>query len=42
MSVQPPFQPASIAKPVVAVAALQLVQEGDLTLDQDINTLLRS
>jgi CubicO group peptidase (beta-lactamase class C family) len=37
-----PFQAASISKPVTAMAALRLVQDGKLQLDGDINTVLRS
>ncbi len=36
------FQAASISKPVAALAALRLVQEGRLDLDEDINTKLVS
>lgn len=36
------FQAASISKPVAAVAALRLVEKGRLTLDADINTVLKS
>jgi CubicO group peptidase (beta-lactamase class C family) len=36
------FQAASISKPVAAVAALALVSRGKLSLDDDINTHLRS
>jgi CubicO group peptidase (beta-lactamase class C family) len=34
------FQAASISKPLTAMATLRLVQEGRLSLDQDINELL--
>jgi CubicO group peptidase (beta-lactamase class C family) len=36
------FQAASISKPVTAVAALTLVQEGKLSLDADVNSMLKS
>jgi len=36
------FNPGSIVKPVVAVGALRLVQEGKLDLDEDVNLRLRS
>lgn len=36
------FQAASIGKPVTALAALRLVGEGQLHLDEDVNTFLRS
>jgi len=36
------FQAASISKPVAAVAALRLVQEGKLDLDEDVNRRLAS
>ena len=36
------FQAASISKPVTALAALKMVEEGKLALDADINTVLTS
>jgi CubicO group peptidase (beta-lactamase class C family) len=36
------FQAASISKPIAALAALRLADRGDLDLDRDVNTLLRS
>ncbi len=36
------FQAASISKPVMAMAAVRLAQEGRLSLDQNINSLLKS
>lgn len=37
-----PFQAASISKPVTALAAMRLVQDGTLALDDDANKHLRS
>jgi CubicO group peptidase (beta-lactamase class C family) len=36
------FQAASISKPVTAMAAMRMVDAGQLDLDKDINTFLRS
>ena len=36
------FQAASISKPVAALAALRLVEQGRLVLDEDVNARLRS
>jgi len=36
------FQAASISKPISALAALRLVQDGKLSLDDDVNSKLRS
>ncbi|QNA90268.1 beta-lactamase family protein [Massilia sp. Dwa41.01b] len=35
------FQAASISKPVTALATLRMVESGELSLDADINTLLK-
>jgi CubicO group peptidase (beta-lactamase class C family) len=42
VDVNTPFQAASISKPVTAMAALRLAQEGTLSIDADINTILKS
>jgi len=36
------FQAASISKPVSALAALRLVEEGKLSLDENVNDKLRT
>ena len=36
------FQAGSVSKPVAAFAALQMVEAGELSLDSDINTSLKS
>jgi CubicO group peptidase (beta-lactamase class C family) len=36
------FQAASISKPITAMAAMRLVQEGRLVLDEDVNKVLAS
>ena len=42
MTVETLFQAASISKPVTAMAAMRLVQEGRLMLDEDVNKILTS
>ena len=42
VSVETLFQAASISKPVSALAALRLVQDGTLSLDEDVNVKLRT
>lgn len=39
---QTPFQAASVSKPVAALGALRLVQQGKLSLDQPVNDQLKS
>jgi CubicO group peptidase (beta-lactamase class C family) len=42
VQVDTPFQAASISKPVTALAAMRLVQDGRFGLDDDVNRHLRS
>ncbi len=42
VSVETLFQAASISKPITAMAAMRLVQEGRLALDEDVNKVLTS
>ena len=42
VDVNTPFQAASISKPVTAMAAMRLAQEGKLNIDADVNTILKS
>jgi CubicO group peptidase (beta-lactamase class C family) len=42
VTTQTMFQAGSISKPVAAMAALRLVEQGKLSLDTDINTFLKS
>ncbi len=42
VSVDTLFQAASISKPVAALGALRLVEQGKLSLDEDVNIRLRS
>jgi CubicO group peptidase (beta-lactamase class C family) len=36
------FQAGSVSKPVAAIATMSLVQQGELSLDQDVNVKLKS
>jgi CubicO group peptidase (beta-lactamase class C family) len=42
VDVQTAFQAASISKPLTAMAAVRLAQEGKLDLDADVNSILRA
>jgi CubicO group peptidase (beta-lactamase class C family) len=42
VTTETPFQAGSISKPIAAIAALRLVREGGLFLDQNVNDLLTS
>ena len=42
LNLQTRFQSASISKPITAMAAMRLVQEGRLNLDTDVNTYFKS
>jgi CubicO group peptidase (beta-lactamase class C family) len=42
LNLQTRFQAASISKPITAMAAMRMVQEGKLNLDADINTYFKT
>ncbi|HEX8233334.1 MAG TPA: serine hydrolase [Caulobacteraceae bacterium] len=42
LTVNTPFQGASISKPLVAVAVMRLVERGELSLDSDVNRWLKT
>lgn len=42
LNLQTRFQSASISKPITAMAAMRMVQEGKLDLDTDVNTYFKS